>query len=77
MRTHDTWERTDFRVSVDKQEGLFLHGLAAEFRGLTNDSTTGILSNIVWALIDSFRETDSPAKRAELLARLGYTNEGH
>jgi len=60
-----------------RQEGLFLQGLAAEFKELTNDSTTGVLSNIVWALVDSFRKADSPAKRTELLAKLGYSNEGH
>ena len=72
MKTHDTWERTDIKVSIDKQEGLFLHGLVAELKGFTDESASGVMSNLIWSLVNDFRESYSPAKKAELIAKLGY-----
>lgn len=72
MKSHDTWERTTLKISIDQQEGLFLHGLVKDLQQFTDESPTGIMANLVWSIVNDFRQGYSPAKRAELISKLGY-----
>ena len=72
MKAHDTWERTAMKIAIDQQEGLFLHDLVKELQRFTDESPTGIMSNLVWSIVNDFREGYSPAKKTELIAKLGY-----
>ena len=72
MKSHDTWERTALKIAIDQQEGLFLHELVKELQQFTDESPTGIMSNLVWSIVNDFRQSYSPAKKAELISKLGY-----
>ena len=72
MKSHDSWQKSDIRISIDKQEGAFLHGLVAELQQHTDDSQSGVMSNLIWAIVDEYRQSYSPTKKAELIAKLGY-----